>query len=316
MILADIKRGDEVVLPSFTFTSTANVVALYGGVPVFVDVQAHTMNIDPQEIKKALTARTKAIIPVHYAGVGCNMDQIMEIAQEHQLWVVEDAAQGLFASYKNKALGTWGQMAAFSFHETKNIVCGEGGALTLNDSSLLARAEVVRDKGTNRQAFLNGQVDKYTWQDKGSSYLLSELAAAFLLAQLEEGESITARRLAIWNQYHSGLERLEEKGLLKRMQVPTDCQANAHIYYILLRTSSERQALWTHLKEKGIQSTTHYAPLHSAPAGLRFGRSVGSLPITSDQSQRLLRLPLFADLKAEEAAEVLEQITHFFKGNS
>ncbi|MGZ3772148.1 MAG: dTDP-4-amino-4,6-dideoxygalactose transaminase [Pseudobdellovibrionaceae bacterium] len=313
MVLADIKPGDEVILPSFTFTSTANVVVLYGATPVFVDVNPLTMNIDTVEIEKAITPQTKAILPVHYAGVGCEMDKIMELANKKNIWVIEDAAQGIFASYKGKALGAWGHMAAFSFHETKNIVCGEGGALTINDPRLLARAEIVRDKGTNRQQFLNGQVDKYTWQDKGSSYLLSELAAAFLLSQLEEGEKITAKRLAIWSQYHKGLADLEQQGHLQRMVIPSECKANAHIYYMLLNSAEVRAALWTHLKEAGVQSTTHYVPLHSAPAGIKFGRNSGSLKITDDLANRLLRLPMYADLTSQEAQHVLDSVHNFFK---
>lgn len=316
MVLADIGPGDEVILPSFTFTSTANVVALYGSVPVFVDVDPLTMNIDPAAIQQAITPRTKVIMPVHYAGVGCKMDEIMALANQHGIWVVEDAAQGIFASYKGKALGTWGHMAAFSFHETKNIVCGEGGALTINDPRLVARAEIVRDKGTNRQQFLNGQVDKYTWQDKGSSYLLSELSAAFLLSQLEEGKEITAKRLALWNQYHQGLADLEKNGHLQRMTVPSDCQANAHIYYLLLNSVEVRTALWSYLKEAGIQSTTHYVALHSAPAGVKYGRVSGSMKVTDDLSNRLLRLPMWADLSSDEAALVLEKIHSFFKGQA
>ena len=313
MVLADIQPGDDVILPSYTFTSSAIVVALYGGIPVFVDVQPDTMNIDPEAIKQAITPKTKAIIPVHYAGVGCEMDKIMEIAKAHNLIVVEDAAQGIFASYKGKALGTWGHMAAFSFHETKNIVCGEGGCLTINDEKLIQRAEIVRDKGTNRQQFLEGQVDKYTWQDKGSSYLLSELSAAFLLSQLEDGEIITAKRLAIWNTYHQELSELESRGVLKRMVIPQEAKANAHIYYILLNSAQERAELGQYLKEAGIQSTTHYVPLHSAPAGVKYGRMGDDLKITSDQANRLLRLPMFADLSQDEALYITKTIQEFFK---
>lgn len=314
MVLTNIGPGDEVILPSFTFTSTANVVALYGATPVFVDVDARTMNIDPKAIEKAINPRTKVIMPVHYAGVGCEMDAIMDLAEKHKIWVVEDAAQGIFASYKGKALGTWGHMAAFSFHETKNIVCGEGGALTINDPTLVARAEIVRDKGTNRQQFLNGQVDKYTWQDKGSSYLLSELAAAFLLAQLEDGELITNQRRQVWQRYYDGLATLEKAGRLQRMIVPQEAKPNAHIFYMLLNSAEVRADLWKYLKEHGIQSTTHYVPLHSAPAGVRYGRVAGAMTITDDLANRLLRLPLFADLSIEDADFVLEKVYQYFQG--
>lgn len=313
MVLADIGPGDEVILPSFTFTSTANVVALYGAVPVFVDIDPRTLNIDPIAIEKAITPRTRVIMPVHYAGVGCEMDRIMALAEPKNIWVVEDAAQGIFASYKGKALGSWGHMAAFSFHETKNIVCGEGGALTINDKRLLARAEIVRDKGTNRQQFLNGQVDKYTWQDKGSSYLLSELSAAFLLSQLEEGTQITDHRLQAWNQYNSGLADLEKQGHLTRMTVPSEAKANAHIYYILLNSADVRAALWQFLRDRDIQSTTHYVPLHSAPAGVKYGRVSGSLKVTDDLANRMLRLPMFADLSKDETSYVVDSINAFFK---
>lgn len=313
MVLADIGPGDEVILPSFTFTSTANVVALYGAVPVFVDIDPRTLNIDPIAIEKAITPRTRVIMPVHYAGVGCEMDRIMALAEPRNIWVVEDAAQGIFASYKGKALGSWGHMAAFSFHETKNIVCGEGGALTINDKRLLDRAEIVRDKGTNRQQFLNGQVDKYTWQDKGSSYLLSELSAAFLLSQLEEGPHIIERRMKAWNQYHQGLSELEKEGHITRMTVPSEASANAHIYYILLNSADVRAALWQFLRDKEIQASTHYVPLHSAPAGVKYGRVSGSLKVTDDLANRMLRLPMYADLSAEETDYVIDSVTAFFK---
>lgn len=313
MVLADIGPGDEVILPSFTFTSTANVVALYGAVPVFVDIDPRTLNIDPLAVEKALTPRTRVIMPVHYAGVGCEMDRLMALVEGKNIFVVEDAAQGIFASYKGKALGSWGHMAAFSFHETKNIVCGEGGALTINDPRLLARAEVVRDKGTNRQQFLNGQVDKYTWQDKGSSYLLSELSAAFLMSQLEEGLEITARRLRAWNQYHQELAPLEKDGHLTRMVVPAEAQANGHIYYILLHSPEVRAALWQFLRERDIQATTHYVPLHSAPAGVKYGRVSGSMKVTDDLANRMLRLPMYADLTPAEVTFVTQSIQDFFK---
>jgi dTDP-4-amino-4,6-dideoxygalactose transaminase len=313
MVLADIGPGDEVILPSFTFTSTANVVALYGAVPVFVDIDPRTMNIDPIAIEKAITPRTRVIMPVHYAGVGCEMDRIMALAEPRNIWVVEDAAQGIFASYKGRALGSWGHMAAFSFHETKNIVCGEGGCLTINDKRLLDRAEIVRDKGTNRQQFLNGQVDKYTWQDKGSSYLLSELSAAFLLSQLEEGEQITHRRLRAWQQYNEGFAELEKEGHLTRMIVPAEAKANGHIYYFLLNSPDVRAALWQYLRDQGIQSTTHYVPLHSAPAGVKYGRVSGSLKVTDDLANRMLRMPMYADLSVDDVNYVVNAVKTFFK---
>lgn len=313
MVLAEISPGDEVILPSFTFTSTANVVALYGGTPVFVDVHPSTMNIDVTRIEAAVTPRTKMIIPVHYAGVACEMDKIMDLAQKYNLWVVEDAAQSIFAAYKGKSLGSWGHMAAFSFHDTKNITCGEGGALTINDKKLLSRVEIVRDKGTNRQQFLNGEVDKYTWQDKGSSYLLSELAAAFLCAQLEDGPKITERRLQLWKSYHEGLKDLESQGHLRRMQIPADCQANGHIYYFLVDSEATRIKLFTHLKERGIQAVSHYVPLHSAPAGIKYGRTVGELEVTTHQAACLVRLPMFVDLTKEQQTIVLQAVHDFFK---
>jgi len=313
MVLADVGPGDEVIVPSFTFTSTANVIALYGATPVFVDVLPSTMNIDVLAIESAITSRTKAIIPVHYAGVGCEMDKIMALANQYRLLVIEDAAQGLLATFKGRALGTWGHMAAFSFHETKNVVCGEGGCLVINEPSLIQRAEIVRDKGTNRQQFINGQIDKYTWQDKGSSYLLSELSAAFLLSQLEEARLITSKRLAIWRQYHTKLERLEKDGHLKRMIVPTDAEHNGHIYYLILKNETAKIALLSYLKNYGIQCTSHYVPLHSSPAGLKYGRAVGSMKITSDHSSRLLRLPMFADLLPDQAGLIIEKIYAFFE---
>lgn len=314
MVLADIGPNDEVILPSFTFTSTANVVALYGAKPVFVDIDPNTLNISPEEIAKAITAKTKVIMPVHYAGVACEMDKIMELAEKNNLIVIADAAQAMFANYKGKPLGAWGHMSAYSFHETKNIVCGEGGALIINDPRFVQRAEIVRDKGTNRQQFLNGQVDKYTWQDKGSSYLQSELAAAFLLSQLEEGEEITQRRKLRWTQYNEAFADLEKQGKLTRMKVPSDCDMNAHIYYIVLNSVEERAELWSFLKAHDIQSTTHYVPLHSAPAGLRLGRISGSLNRTDDLANRLLRMPMWADLKSEEVQYVTEQVHSFFAG--
>ncbi|WP_041575866.1 dTDP-4-amino-4,6-dideoxygalactose transaminase [Pseudobdellovibrio exovorus] len=313
MLLADIGPGDEVILPSYTFSSTANAVVIFGAIPVFVDIEPDTMNISPAEIKKAITPKTKMIMPVHYAGVGCKMDEIMAIAQEHSLIVVEDAAQGMLASYKNKPLGAIGHMSAVSFHDTKNIVCGEGGCLVINDDKFLARAEIIRDKGTNRQKFLNGQVDKYTWVDKGSSYLISEVTAAFLLAQLEDSQQITLPRLSAWATYHNGLKQIEEKGHLKRMSIPKECLGNAHIYYILLNSQDDRNKLAQFLKNEGIMTTSHYVPLHSAPAGRSFGRFVGDMNITDDLSNRLLRLPMHSHLKNEDTLTVVNKINLFFQ---
>lgn len=315
MILADIGPGDEVILPSYTFSSTANAAVIFGAKPVFVDINPETLNIDPNEIKKAITSKTKMIIPVHYAGVGCDMDEIMEIANAKNIVVVEDAAQGMLARYKNRPLGSIGHMSAISFHDTKNIVCGEGGTLVINDDRYSARAEIIRDKGTNRQKFLTGQVDKYTWVDKGSSYLISEVTSAFLLSQLEESQDITSIRLNIWNTYHNGLKAVEQKGHLKRMSVPTYCDNNAHIYYVLLPNEQEKLNISRFLKENGISTTTHYVPLHSSPAGLKYGTSIGNLPHTTDLAVRLLRLPIHSNLSTADASIVVNTITQYFSSN-
>ncbi len=299
-ILADIGPGDEVIMPSFTFVSTANAFVLRGGVPVFVDVRADTMNIDESKIEAAISTRTKAIMPVHYAGVACEMDSIMATAKRHGLLVVEDAAQGLMSSYKGKPLGSIGQMAAFSFHETKNIISGEGGALMVNDHQFAERAEIIREKGTNRSQFFRGQVDKYTWTDIGSSYLPSELIAAFLWAQMQEADGITKRRMRMWNSYHEALKPLEDNGLLRRPVIPPECTHNAHMYYILLPDLESRSRLIAALKHERIQAVFHYVPLHSAPAGLKYGRTSGKMDITEDQSERLLRLPLWLGLEDQQ----------------
>lgn len=313
MVLADIKPGDEVIMPSFTFTSTSNAVVLFGGVPVFVDIEPETMNIDANEIAKAITPKTKAIIPVHYAGIGCDMKRINEMAQTKNIFVIEDSAQGMFASRAGRELGAWGDMAAISFHETKNIVCGEGGALMINSERLLARAEMVRDKGTNRQQFLNGQVDKYTWQDKGGSYLLSELSAAFLLAQLEAGEQITNRRLQIAERYRNGLMDLAKQEKITLMGIPSDAVYNGHIFYFHLRSNDERGRMIQHLKSKSVSATTHYVPLHSAPAGVRFGRTYGNLAVTDDLAGRALRMPMFYSLSDQQVDHVIESVHSFFR---
>jgi dTDP-4-amino-4,6-dideoxygalactose transaminase len=310
-ILCDLGPGDEVIMPSYTFVSTANAVVLRGAVPVFVDIRPDTLNIDETKIEGAITPQTKAIFTVHYAGVACEMDTIMAIAARHDLLVVEDAAQGLGATYKGRALGTIGHLGALSFHETKNVVSGEGGALLINDERFSLRAEIIREKGTNRSQFFRGQVDKYTWVDIGSSYLPSELIAAVLLAQLEASQEITSERLPVWQEYHDAFKELEAQGRVRRPRVPTDCKANAHIYYLITASLDERTALLKFLKERGIGAVFHYVPLHSAPAGKKFGRTHGDLSTTSDLADRMARLPLWAGLK--EAARVIECVHEFYR---
>lgn len=304
-LLADIQPGDEVIMPSFTFVSTANAVVLRGGVPVFVDIRPDTLNLDETRLEAAITSKTKAISPVHYAGVGCEMDEILTIAERHGLKVTEDAAQASFASYRGQSLGTFGNMAAFSFHATKNIVSGEGGALVINDPELVERAEIIWEKGTNRSQFFRGEVDKYTWVDIGSSFLPSELTAAFLYAQLEQGEAITQRRLMFWNRYHWAFASLESDGLVQRPKVPLHCQHNGHIYYLLLKNLDTRTQVLSHLKANGVQATFHYVPLHSSPAGQRFGRVVDDMAVTNDVSDRLLRLPMSANMSMEEVDAII-----------
>jgi dTDP-4-amino-4,6-dideoxygalactose transaminase len=299
-ILADIQPGDEVVMPSYTFVSTANAFVLRGGVPVFVDIRPDTLNIDEKLIEAAITPRTKAIVPVHYAGVACEMDTIMAIAKKHNLLVIEDAAQGVMSSYKGKALGAIGHMGTYSFHETKNIISGEGGAILVNDEKFMQRAEIIREKGTNRSQFYRGQVDKYTWQDIGSSYLPSEDIAAFLFAQLEKAEFITLRRLEKWKIYHDALESLEQKGVLRRPIIPAECQHNAHMYYVLLESLEHRTKLIEKFKKQDIHPVFHYIPLHSSPGGKKFARTHGDFKHTNDLSDRLLRLPLWVGLAAQQ----------------
>lgn len=307
-ILANIGPGDEVIMPSYTFVSTANAFALRGAVPVFVDIRPDTLNIDESRIEAAITPKTRAIVPVHYAGVGCEMASIMAIAEQHGLWVIEDAAQGIMAKVDGKPLGAMGHLGALSFHETKNVISGEGGALLINDAELVERAEIIREKGTNRSRFFRGQVDKYTWVDVGSSYLPSDLVAAFLFAQLEEAEVITARRLSIWNTYHEALAPLEQAGLLRRPMVPAHCEHNGHMYEILLADLEQRSRVIGFLKARGIQAVFHYIPLHSSPAGLAFGRSAEDvLPVTDALSERLLRLPFWLGIEAVQA-RVIEQL--------
>jgi dTDP-4-amino-4,6-dideoxygalactose transaminase len=295
-LLLELEPGDEVIMPSFTFVSTANAFVLRGAVPVFVDIRADTLNIDEALIEAAITPRTKAICVVHYAGVACEMDPIMAIAARHGIRVVEDAAQGILSSYKGRPLGSIGDLAALSFHETKNVISGEGGALLVNAERYMERAEIIREKGTNRSKFFRGQVDKYTWVDIGSSYLPSEIIAAFLAAQLEDADAITRRRLAVWGRYHAWAEPLERQGLLRRPIVPAHCTHNAHMYYILLPTLEARTRFIGKLREHGVSAVFHYIPLHSSPAGQRFGRASGNLATTVDTADRLVRLPLWAEL--------------------
>ena len=308
-ILADIQEGDEVIMPSYTFVSTANAFVLRGAVPVFVDIRADTLNIDEARIEEAITPRTRAIVPVHYAGVACEMDSIMDIARRYGLLVIEDAAQGIMSTYKGRPLGSIGHLAALSFHETKNIISGEGGALLINDASLVNRAEIVREKGTNRSQFFRGQVDKYSWVDIGSSYLPSEIIAAFLWAQMDEADAINRRRLALWSTYHQGFRRVEENGTCRRPDVPGDCAHNAHMYYLLLPDLERRTRFIEQMRAHAIGAVFHYVPLHSAPMGQKRGRVCGSMSNTDSLSERLVRMPLWLGLE-DEQARIIHQATN------
>ena len=307
-ILADLQPGDEVIMPSFTFVSTANAFVLRGGVPVFVDIRPDTLNIDETRIDAAVTARTRAIVAVHYAGVGCAMDAIMETARKHKLLVIEDAAQGIMSAYKGHPLGAIGHLATVSFHETKNIISGEGGALLVNAEQFMERAEIIREKGTNRSQFFRGQVDKYTWVDLGSSYLPGEITGAFLWAQMEEAEAITKRRLQMWETYHQWLAPLEEMGKIRRPIVPSECRHNAHMYYILLPDLRRRTEFIARLKEHDIGAVFHYVPLHDSPMGIKYCRTAGELPVTREMSDRLVRLPLWLGLE-EHLEDTIHKIT-------
>ena len=311
--LLDIHPGDEIIMPSYTFVSTANAFVLRGGIPVFVDIREDTLNIDEKLIEDAISPRTKAIIPVHYAGVACEMDTIMEIACRHGLKVVEDAAQGIMASYKGRVLGSIGDLGTYSFHETKNIISGEGGALLINDSKLSARAEIIREKGTDRNRFFRGEVDKYTWQEVGSSFLPGELISAFLWAQFEQANQITQNRLSIWQYYHEILSLLESKGFLRRPVIPDGCQHNAHMYYVLLSPQIDRQRLLDTFKRSLISSVFHYVPLHSSPAGQYYGRTHGSLEITNTQSKCILRLPLWVGLTEQLQDKIIDILSNEIK---
>jgi dTDP-4-amino-4,6-dideoxygalactose transaminase len=308
-LLSGAGSGDEVIMPSFTFVSTANAFVLRGATPVFVDIRPDTLNLDESLVEQAITPRTRAIVPVHYAGVGCEMDEIGRIAARHGLLVIEDAAQGVMAAYKGRPLGSMGDASALSFHETKNVIAGEGGALVVNRSEWFDRAEILWEKGTNRTLFSRGKIDKYSWIDVGSSYLPSEINAAFLWAQLEHAEAITDRRRAIWAEYHRRLAPLESLGVVRRPIVPDHCTANAHMYYLLVADAHLRPGLIATLDKHGINAVSHYAPLHSAPAGRRFGRTAGALDVTESVGERLVRLPLWPAMVPDEVTAVIDAVT-------
>jgi len=314
--LLNLKPGDEVIVPSYTFSSTANAILLAGAKPVFTDIQEDTLNIDPDEIRKKITPKTRAIYPVHYAGVSCAMDEIMEIAQNHDLKVVEDAAQGVNAKYKGKYLGTIGDFGCYSFHETKNYVCGEGGALLINseDQTYFERAEILREKGTNRNKFIRGEIDKYTWVDIGSSYLPSDLLAAFLYAQLEKLDEIQSMRTDLWNNYYLTLKPYAEAGKIRLPTIPGYVEHNAHLFYILFRDEQIRDHIMNVLKKRGISAVFHYIPLHSSPFGRGLGNKVGDLPVTEDLSWRLLRLPMYAGITNEEWDFIKKNLESTFSG--
>lgn len=312
MLLCDLKPGDEVILPSFTFSSTATSAVLAGAELVFVDIRPDTMNIDETKIEAAITPRTKVIVPVHYAGVACEMDTIMDIARRHGLMVVEDAAQGVMSTYKGRALGTIGDFGCYSFHETKNYSMGEGGALVINNAAYNERAEILREKGTNRSKFFRGQVDKYTWVDFGDSYLPSEMNAAYLWAQLEKADEVNENRLATWHAYWEAFAPLQKAGLVELPTVPEGCVHNAHMFYLKLKNLQERTAFIQYMKEKGIGCVFHYVPLHSAPAGIKFGRFDGEDVYTTAESDRLVRLPMYYGMLKEDCQSVISAVNTFF----
>ena len=312
-ILSGLHEGDEVILPSFTFSSTATSVVLTGATLVFVDIRPDTMNIDETKIEAAITDRTKAIIAVHYAGVACEMDTIMDIAKKHNLIVIEDAAQGVMSTYKGKALGTIGDFGCYSFHETKNYSMGEGGALVINKPEYNEAAEILREKGTNRAKFFRGQVDKYTWVDYGSSYLPSDMNAAYLLAQLDKADEINDNRLATWQYYYDNLKYLQEEGKVELPVISEGCVHNAHMFYVKLNNLRQRTEFISYLKENGVQSTFHYIPLHSAPAGVKFGRFDGEDVYTTAESERLTRLPMYYGMTTEDRAKVVDVVKSFFE---
>lgn len=311
-LLSDFQPGDEVIMPSYTFVSTADAFVLRGAKAVFVDIRPDTMNIDEKLIESAITERTKAIVPVHYAGVSCEMDTIMDIARRYNLMVIEDAAQGVLSTYKGHPLGTIGDYGCFSFHETKNYSMGEGGALLIKNADMIEPAEIIREKGTNRSKFFRGQIDKYTWVNAGSSYLPSELNAAYLYAQLEEAQMIFDNRMNSWNTYYNELRLLAEKGYMELPTIPSDCEHNAHMFYIKLKNLEERTKFISYMKEQGILCVFHYIPLHSAPAGRKFGRFHGEDIYTTKESERLVRLPLFYGLSSEDCLKICKKIKNYF----
>jgi len=312
-ILLDIKEGDEVIMPSYTFVSTANAFALRGAKIVFVDIRPDTMNIDESKIEAAITDKTRAIVPVHYAGVGCDMDTIMALADKYKLFVVEDAAQGMMSSYKGKPLGTIGHFGTFSFHETKNYTsAGEGGLLIINDDRFTGRAEIIREKGTNRSAFFRGMVDKYSWVDIGSSYLMNDMSAAYLWGQLEKADEINEGRLKSWQAYYQGLKKLKDKGLIELPTIPENCNHNSHMFYIKVKDLQERTALLKHLGNLDIGAVFHYIPLHSAPAGLKLGRFEGEERFTTVESERLIRLPMYHALDPADLQLIVTSIDDFY----
>ncbi len=312
-LLIDIKPGDEVIMPSFNFTSTANSVALRGGIPVFVDIRPDTLNINENLIENAITPKTKGIFLVHYSGVACEMDELKIISRKHKLYLLEDAAHAILATYKGKQLGSFGDLAAFSFHETKNTTSGEGGALLVNNPKFIERAEIIREKGTNRAKFFRGEVDKYTWVDIGSSFLPSEISAAFLLGQLENSKIINEARMKTWNLYHTSFKYLEKKGYVKRPFIPKYCQHNAHQYFLILNNLKQRDSFIKFLKKRGIMSVFHYVPLHSSPAGKKFGHFIGDMKVTDKISDTLVRLPMFHDLSMIEKEYIIDSVNKFFK---
>lgn len=312
-LLANIKEGDEVIMPSYTFVSTANAFVLRGAVPVFVDIRPDTMNIDENLIEAAVTEKTKAIVPVHYAGVACEMDRIMQIAEKHKLFVIEDAAQGVMAYYKGKMLGTIGDFGCYSFHETKNYSMGEGGALLIRDEAFVENAEILREKGTNRSKYYRGQIDKYTWVNYGSSYLPSELNAAYLLAQLDMAKEVNEDRLRSWQLYYEQLSVLQDTGKIELPFIPEGCKHNAHMFYIKTKDIEERSSLIDYLKEKGIMAVFHYIPLHSSEAGRKFGRFFGEDVYTTKESERLLRLPMYYGLEEEKVSYITETLKNFYR---